>query len=970
MNPERWQKIKQIYETALELEVDKQKGFLEEACAGDESLLKEVTSLLAEEGDSRDLLESPALDVAARELAADKAQEPQPDLTGRMLLHYRITEKIGEGGMGFVYKAADTHLGRSAAIKVLHPEAVSDPERKRRFVQEARAASALNHPNIVQVHDINSDDGVDFIVMEHVAGKTLDRCIGRRGLPVGEALKYGAQIADALAAAHAAGIVHRDLKPANVMVTDKGVVKVLDFGLAKLMHPPQNEEPESPSALKSVTEDGRIMGTSAYMSPEQAEGKAVDARSDIFSFASVMYEMLSGRRAFQRDSSLSTLSAILREEPIALSPAIPQELRTVVARCLRKDPARRFQHMDDIKVALEEVKEGVDLAKGMAGIEANPVVGVCWRTSLWTAASLILVAVAALYYLWHEPIKEEPLTVVPLTSYPGMQQFPSLSPDGREVAFTWNGESQDNFDIYVQMVTGGPPQRLTTNPAADLCPQWAPDGNQIAFVREGIVYLISPRGGPERKLCTAGAVITAWNPDGKSIWVGDWDEVSKLWAFFLVTVETGKKQRVFSSPESTFIGSGVYFFAVAPDGRHLLFAQHPSSGFGENWFAVIGSKRDNDVFLVPVMGNTAGGDLLPLTNDSKQILGLAWTPDSREVVFSSTRGGRPSLWRMPARGGEEPARIPGTDDAFCPSFSKGPPVRLAYQRSYLDTNIWRMALEKLQDGSGSPAPVIASSAIERDPQFSCDGARIAFASMRSGYSEIWLAGKDGSNPAQLTSFSGKRTAGAPSWSPDGRQIAFDSTVGAGNSDIFVIDAESHLLRQVTEGAYFQARPSWSRDGRSIYYSSDRTGAQEIWEVPAEGGNPRQITKGGGFEARESPDGEVLYFTKSLNKQPGVWSVSLNGGQEIPVIESVHSGNWAVTEHGIYFLDFDAVPAAQATPLKFYGFETHTIIQVGVISKIQLTGGANSFSISPDGRWVIWRQLDRSESNIMLIENFR
>src|SRR5512135_501294 len=222
MNPERWRQIKRLYNSALELEPDRREAFLREACAGDDSLRTEIERLLAQKTEAEGLLEKPALEVAARALAQDRKDEPQPNYVGRSLLHYRITEKIGEGGMGVVYRARDTHLDRTVAIKVLPAAAVADPERKRRFVQEAKAASALNHPNIIDIHDINSDAGVDFIVMEHVAGKTLDRHIGRKGLRIGEALKYAVQIADALASAHAAGIVHRDLKPANIMVTDTG----------------------------------------------------------------------------------------------------------------------------------------------------------------------------------------------------------------------------------------------------------------------------------------------------------------------------------------------------------------------------------------------------------------------------------------------------------------------------------------------------------------------------------------------------------------------------------------------------------------------------------------------------------------------------------------------------------------------------------------------------------------------------
>jgi eukaryotic-like serine/threonine-protein kinase len=284
-------------------------------------------------------------------------------MIGQTLSHYQILEKIGEGGMGVVYKVRDTHLDRFVAIKVLPPERIADPERKRRFVQEAKAASALNHPNIVHIYDIDQQDGVDYIAMEYVEGKTLGQLIGRKGLKMNEALKYGVQIADALGRAHAGGIIHRDLKPGNIMVDEHGLVKVLDFGLAKLTEAAPPDEDESTRTVRPTTEEGTIVGTVAYMSPEQAEGKRLDARSDIFSFGAVLYEMLSGSRAFQKDSKTSTLAAILTQEPTPLGGEIPHDVEKVVARCLRKDLARRYQHMDDLKVALEELKEESDSGK-------------------------------------------------------------------------------------------------------------------------------------------------------------------------------------------------------------------------------------------------------------------------------------------------------------------------------------------------------------------------------------------------------------------------------------------------------------------------------------------------------------------------------------------------------------------------------------------------------------------------------
>jgi serine/threonine protein kinase/tetratricopeptide (TPR) repeat protein len=293
-------------------------------------------------------------------------------MIGQALSHYQILEKLGEGGMGVVYKARDSHLDRLVAIKVLPAERVAHADSKRRFVQEAKAASALNHPNIVTIYDIDQASGVYFIAMEFVAGTPLDRLIPRQGLELNTMLKYGIQVADALAAAHAAGIVHRDLKPANLMVTDRGLVKVLDFGLAKLAEGPaigESDDTETLVAALAKTEEGVILGTVSYMSPEQAEGKPVDARSDIFSLGSVLYEMVTGRKAFQGESKVSTLTAILRDEPKSareIVTGLPKDVERIVSRCLRKEMSRRFQSMDDVRVELQDLKEDSDSSRLLA----------------------------------------------------------------------------------------------------------------------------------------------------------------------------------------------------------------------------------------------------------------------------------------------------------------------------------------------------------------------------------------------------------------------------------------------------------------------------------------------------------------------------------------------------------------------------------------------------------------------------
>ncbi|MBI3694944.1 MAG: serine/threonine-protein kinase [Acidobacteria bacterium] len=562
-------------------------------------------------------------------------------MLGKSLTHYEVLEKLGEGGMGVVYKARDIRLNRLAALKVLPPDKMADEGRRARFIQEAQAASALNHPNIVTIYEIDRDSGSDFIAMEFISGHTLDAVIGRHGLKLSETLKYAIQIADALSAAHAAGIVHRDLKPGNVMVTEKGQVKILDFGLAKLTEAPDPSDAATRTLQPApLTEQGAVLGTVAYMSPEQAEGRKVDARSDIFSFGSLLYEMTTGQRAFSGDSRMSTIMAILRDDPKPVSQAgesVPRDLEKIIARCLRKDLARRFQHIDDVKVALEELKEESDsgalAGSASAPARKNP------RGLAVAIGGIVLVGLVALLAVWLRRGREPAptLTLTPLTSYPGSEERPSFSPDGNQVAFSWNGEKEDNFDIYVKLVGGGTPLRLTTNTAVDGVPAWSPDGRQIAFLRNpgeaAVVYLISPLGGPERRLCDAKGDALAWTPDGKSLAIMDRATDREPYAIALVAVDTGEKRRL-SRPPPESVGDVPYAFS--PDGQELVFARWPHAAV-------------NDLFVLSLKG----GDPRRLTAERREISGVAWLPSGSEVLFS--RGG--ALWRMRATPGAIPKSL-------------------------------------------------------------------------------------------------------------------------------------------------------------------------------------------------------------------------------------------------------------------------------------------------------------------------
>jgi len=899
-------------------------------------------------------------------------------MVGRAVSHYQILEKLGEGGMGVVYKAMDTHLDRLVAVKVLPPEKVADADRKRRFVQEAKAASALNHPNIVTIHDIDSAEGIDFIAMELVAGKTLDRWIPRHGLRLNETLKYSVQVADALAVAHKAGIVHRDLKPGNLMVTDQGLVKVLDFGLAKLTEPATPGEDEATRTLKPTTEEGTIVGTVSYMSPEQAEGKKVDARSDIFSFGALLYEMVTGRRAFQGDSRLSTLTAILREEPKPASQIVeglPRELERIIGRCLRKDPERRFQAMPDLKVALEELKEESD--SGTLG--AVPAPRQPYRRWLaWTIALLAVAGMVVALWFARSGVKapEPTLTAVPLTTYPGFQGEPTFSPDGNQVAFTWDGEKRDHRDIYIKLIgTSGPPLRLTTDAARDYSPAWSPDGRYIAFLREfsrekSALLLIPALGGPERKLAeisNPGLAFLpgpdlAWSPDGNSLVISDRDSLAEPFALFLLSIETGEKRKVTSPPAQL---AGDSSPAFSPDGRTLAFSRNIDAGLG-------------DLYLLAFSeGLKPAGEAKRITFENQGARSPAWTTDGREIVFSD----RTRLWRIVApesMGGEaKPQGLASLgQDIRGPSVSRRG-QRLAYAHFLTRGNIWRIAAP-IQDGGlsadhpksvipvNNAAPFITSTRDDYAPQFSPDGKKVAFMSDRSGNLEIWVSDSDGSNAFQLTSFGGPAVT-TPRWSPDGTRIAFDSDA-AGEFDIWVIGANGGKAQRMTTHPANDGNPSWSRDGHWIFFDSARTGDQQVWKIPANGGEAIQVTRDGGFAPLESPDGRFLYYVKGLI-DTSLWRIPVEGGQATKILEGLSNYiNLAIVHEGIYFVPKRG--AVSGFSIQFLNSATNQIRPVAKLERPLDLGDSGALAVSPDGRWILYEQFEQAGSELMLVENFR
>ncbi|MCG6923446.1 MAG: serine/threonine-protein kinase, partial [Acidobacteria bacterium] len=449
---------------------------------------------------------------------------------GQTLSHYRLIEKIGEGGMGVVWRALDKKLGREVALKIL-PDAVSrDAERLARFEREARLLAALSHPNIVTVFSVEEDSGTRFITMELVQGRSLATMISEAGIPLGRLFELAIPLADAVAAAHKQGVIHRDLKPANVQVSDEQRVKVLDFGLAKLRNETAAGDRATEAPTRTATAEGIVLGTAAYMSPEQAEGKPADPRSDVFSLGIMLYEMSTGELPFKGDTPVSTITSILRDTPVSvtdLNPALPRHLGRIIKRCLHKDPTRRYQSALELRNELEELKAELDSGEPFApGASPTDRRRGGWKIVL--AAGLgAAVVVAALWTLGTILQEEAPATTTGpprgvsfqrLTETAGHEIEPSLSPDGKW--FVYMSDATGGGDVYLQAVGGSNPINLTADCAErDAEPAFSPDGERIAFrsEREGGGIFVMGRTGESVRRITDTGYRPAWSPDGTEI---------------------------------------------------------------------------------------------------------------------------------------------------------------------------------------------------------------------------------------------------------------------------------------------------------------------------------------------------------------------------------------------------------------------------------------------------------------------
>jgi Tol biopolymer transport system component len=722
--------------------------------------------------------------------------------------------------MGEVYRARDTKLGRDVAIKVLAGSFATDADRLQRFEREAHAVAALNHPNIVTIHSIESIESLHILTMELVDGKALSHLIPASGLSFDRLLKIATQLADAVGAAHQRAITHRDIKPSNVMVTEDGRVKVLDFGLAAF----QTNAATADSLVTSpaLTRAGVILGTVAYMSPEQAEGRHVDARSDIFSLGVTLYEMATGKRPFEGDSGLSVMSSILRDTPRPVSeinPNLPSAFTRIVRRCLEKDPERRYHSAKDLRNDLEELEQSRrhDITRPGDLREAER------RATRTSAATIGLIAAAGagigillglgLPSLW-SPAR-------PAVAQPGFSQqtwdvgtefFPSLSPDGKWLVYA--GDASGNFDIYLQGIGGQTAINLTRDSsAADRQPAFSPGGERIAFrsEREGGGIFVMGRTGEATRRVTDMGFSPSWSSDGAFIVIATEDVVagpqsrgpnSALW---VVTVETGEKREL--------TGGDAVQPHWSPNGHRIAY------------WTTRGAGRQRDIATIPARG----GEGIPVTDDAAVDWNPVWSPDGRHLFFLSDRSGIMSAWRV--------------------------------------------AIDEVSGRTlGPPEPVVLPSPSTAHLTFSADGRQMAYAAISAELNVDrldldWSKGSFTGPPSPVTS--GSRAWRSLTESPDGKWLVLAAITP--NEDLFIVRSDGSGLRQLTNDIAFDRFPRWSPDGKRLAFQSNRGGAWEAWAINPDGSSLVALTeKLLAHYPIWAPDGSRLVFTDFLQEfRPGL-----------------------------------------------------------------------------------------------------
>ena len=831
-----------------------------------------------------------------------------PLASGTRLGPYEILSSLGAGGMGEVYRARDTRLGRDVAVKVLPERLSSNPNVRARFEREARAVSSLNHPNICSLFDVGREGVVDFLVMELIEGETLAERVARGPLPVAEVLKIGAQIAGALDRAHRAGVVHRDLKPGNVMLTKSGA-KLMDFGLAKPADSGMVAAglTVAPTATSPLTADGAIVGTFQYMPPEQLEGKEADARSDLFALGLVIYEMATGRRAFEGKTQASLIAAILKDEPRPISAVVtlaPAALDRIVRQCLRKDPDERIQSAHDVRLRLEEIAEAGPAAEPVAGASSRPG---RWREmAAWaTAALAVLLAVAFRVASSTKPSVATPVLVASIATAEGTDLLPgvpaiALSRDGSRLAFAARGSG--GAGLWVRALDEGNPRLLAASDDAE-CPFWSPDGKFIGFHSEGQLKRIDLSGGSSEVLAPmANCFGASWGEDGYIYFVPDRRApIMRIPASggqaTTIELKSTAGTRMYSQP------------SLLPDRRHILYSVNETWEGGDNsgiYLATVDGKEEKR--LLPALSNARfvpPGDLVYGQNGSLRAqkfdpdrLALGGDPrvllegvqyvgfyqshlftisDTGRLAFVGGRGapGRQLTWVD--RKGAVLGTVGEPGNYFSPRISRDG-RRVAYDLSETTTDsgdIWTYDLERR-----IPTRLTFDPRNESAPVWSPDDRRLLFFADYPGHSDlVTIAADGGGQPETVLSNGGNNVAG--DWSRDGSTIVLECT-GAGGTRTALAARTDLLLYRLADKKqvdwmatpFGERQARFSPDGNWISYESNESGREEVYvRGVASGGKVRVSTDGGG-SAVWSRDGRELFY---LSRDSHIMSVAVRPG---------------------------------------------------------------------------------------------
>jgi eukaryotic-like serine/threonine-protein kinase len=806
MNAERWRQIDELFDACLELPEPLRESYLSENCGGDEDLKAEVLSLLKAQDDAGKFMERSAMNLMGKALAAEKTNFFDNSLHNKILGNYKIEKQLGAGGMGEVYLAQDEKLKRKVALKILPSEFLTDEERIKRFQREARMISILNHPYIVTIYDVGSIDGTHYIATEHVEGVTVRELLAE-SVDLKKTLSIVSQICEALAAAHNAGIIHRDIKPENIMIRPDGYVKVLDFGLAKLA-----EHTDFKLSLSNYTMKGVIIGTPAYMSPEQVSDDKVDHRTDLWSVGVVLYEMLTGKNPFKGENRQQTFQKILSENPplvSELNPKLPPELDRILEKALEKDADLSYQTASDLRADLKRVRREIDSSSSLrsGSLSRTRERNKTRRRFLILAFGFLLVTfigIGVIYY-WQKIFKKsEPspwnsAITRQLTDFPGVESFPSISPDGKILLYTRS--VNNNSDIFWQRIGGSNAQNLTADSAFDDTePTFSPNGEKIAFRSErggGGIFVMGATGESVKRLTDFGFT-PAWSPDGNEIifsTVNFDDPLSgsksgELWAVDL----NGAKRQIslnVDAKQPTF----------SPDGKRIVF-----------W----GKQRDLWT------ASAQGGEAVHLTDDKSFDWNPVWSPDGEFIYFCSNRNGASSLWRI---------RVDQTT---------GNPLEEAEAISAPLAQSWLLTISK----DGKTLVYERRTRIENIQQAEFDATKMEIVGKFTAVTE------------------GNKRTRTPHISPDGKLITFYVT-GEAQEDIVLVKNDDPKWNYLTNDAVFDRVPRFSPDGKQIAFYSSLSGKSEIYIMNTDGADRRQAVKDsskGSLYPVFSPDGKRLAYT--------------------------------------------------------------------------------------------------------------